>query len=339
VALCLATLVVWLTGCQQRPASTPDEFAQLLAQVPAGTAVFWDAMHLDEAPPHVRAVPLPTELSDPRDVPADVTPTSLRAPHPPEPYADAVDYLLLPADGIVHLLGCARAAWERLGSAPGPRRRSYELWRRQAVPPAPPNWQPARLLPVANGAFQIEETEVTYARYVAFLSKARPSESQLAEWIDLGRPDNPLVRDGDGYAVADACGSHPVAFVSYAGAAAYCAHLGRRLPNDSEWEAAACRPGAADPWAEDADAQSVANLAGEADGYAHSSPVGAFPKGKSLCGALDLAGNAFEWTAGSSGAALRGGSWATGPEWAKCAARESNAPIVRNNHNGFRCAQ
>ena len=95
--------------------------------------------------------------------------------------------------------------------------------------------------------------------------------------------------------------NHPVHTVTAAQADAYCdwlAHAtGRafRLPTEAEWEyAAAGLQGHDFPWG-DTWAADHANTAEE--GLFCSSPVGAFPKGVSWCGAHDMAGNVEEYMA------------------------------------------
>jgi formylglycine-generating enzyme required for sulfatase activity len=72
-----------------------------------------------------------------------------------------------------------------------------------------------------------------------------------------------------------------------------------RLPSEYEWEAAT-RGGDArrypwgDEWRDD-HAASEENKA--ARGWDWSVPIGCFPAGAAPCGALDLAGNVWEWTA------------------------------------------
>ena len=93
------------------------------------------------------------------------------------------------------------------------------------------------------------------------------------------------------------------------------------------------------------------------DGYADTAPVGSYPRGASWCGALDMAGNVYEWVADwygdyppghqvnptgpSSGEyrVLRGGSWDGGQYYARCASRNRGHPDRWGNLMGFRCAR
>jgi formylglycine-generating enzyme required for sulfatase activity len=90
---------------------------------------------------------------------------------------------------------------------------------------------------------------------------------------------------------------HPLTGVTLADAEAYCARLGARLPTAEEWEALARgTDGRAYPWGETFD-ETRCNCA-EA-GWGWTVPVTAHPRGASPFGAEQLAGNVWEWVAGS----------------------------------------
>ena len=81
--------------------------------------------------------------------------------------------------------------------------------------------------------------------------------------------------------------------VSWLQAADYCAWRGGRLPTEPEWAFAARGPDRwIYPWGNEWVASNV-NQAGH-DTF-ETYPVGSFPTGASWVGALDIAGNAWEW--------------------------------------------
>ncbi|MGW7006443.1 formylglycine-generating enzyme family protein [Streptomyces sp. NPDC054933] len=95
--------------------------------------------------------------------------------------------------------------------------------------------------------------------------------------------------------------NHPVAGVSPQDADAYAAWLSRRtghpwrLPTEAEWEYAAKGPdGREFPWGDDFD---PARANTRETGVHTTTPVGAFPAGRSPFGAYDMAGNVEEYVA------------------------------------------
>ncbi len=138
---------------------------------------------------------------------------------------------------------------------------------------------------------------------------------------------------------------HPVVLVSQADAGAYCAWRGKsagdryRLPSEAEWEKAARgTEGYYFPWGNRFDPAKLNHA------YRHkgTTPAGAFPKGMSPYGALDMAGNVFEWTSTtfSPGRTVMkgGGSWDDAPGITRAAARHGREPKARHLLFGFRCA-
>ena len=123
----------------------------------------------------------------------------------------------------------------------------------------------------------------------------------------------------------------PLTYVSRDDAEAFCAANGVRLPTEVEWEAAA--RGGDDrlwPWGDELPDTTRATFG---QGIGGPSPAGLHPAGAAPCGALDLAGNVFEWTADG---AVRGGSYLSGPDELRCSARLPVHPAARDPYIGFR---
>jgi formylglycine-generating enzyme required for sulfatase activity len=224
---------------------------------------------------------------------------------------------------------------------------------------------PPRLMRVSS--FKIDRTEVTREQYSEFIAATGYREPRVEE---------PWAEDGwnwDGAQYPEGSGNHPVVLVSWYDAREFCSWAGKRLPTEAEWQLAALGPSENErvfPWGNEYDANAlnhgtieVPNF-DDSDGYYTTSPVGAFPSGASPYGALDMFGNAWEWTAdfrvrqwelvlgerqgqliidphtAAIGfyAAVRGGSYFFDLRPNPAGERNAFLPEIRRKTSGFRCA-
>jgi len=144
--------------------------------------------------------------------------------------------------------------------------------------------------------------------------------------------------------------TRPVCHVSWFEAGAFARFVGKRLPTELEWEAAASWDPETQsrrryPWGSMPPSPHVANL----DQLAYGpSSAGAFPGNISPVGCYGMIGDVWEWTASrfepypdgpGPKLVLRGGSWATRSGAIRSTTRRPAPPEARHMFAGFRCAR
>jgi formylglycine-generating enzyme required for sulfatase activity len=162
---------------------------------------------------------------------------------------------------------------------------------------------------------------------------------------------------------------HPVVYVSWRDAVAFCTWLSREtgreftLPSEAEWEKAARgTDGQIYPWGDDPPTPELCNFG---KNVGNTTPVGKYsPAGDSPYGCVDMAGNVWEWTRSLWGTrldepdfgypydpgdgredleaanrvlrVLRGGAFDDDETFVRCAYRSDRNPFDRGGNLGFR---
>jgi formylglycine-generating enzyme required for sulfatase activity len=219
---------------------------------------------------------------------------------------------------------------------------------------------------VTLDAFWIDQTEVTNGMYDLCVQAGKcepPSQNGTHAIAASSQYGDAQYKD------------YPVIYVNWDRANAYCAWAGAtsgmtvRLPTEAEWEKAARgENGGAYPWGNDLPNCSRANFT-KYSVYIDNSvmginalackdntiPVGGLPEGASPYGALDMAGNVWEWVADwyapySSDAVsnptgpatgsykiVRGGGWNMDINYLYTYTRTAYYPSYTEGNIGFRC--
>ncbi len=194
-------------------------------------------------------------------------------------------------------------------------------------------------------AFWIDQTEVTNAMY--------------EKCVDDGackQPTNASSTLHPVYYGNSEFDNYPVIRADWNTANAYCSWAGRELPTEAQWEKAARGSGTIAliyPWGNQVPNADLLNYNND---LGDTTEVGKYPDGASVYGALDMAGNVWEWVStlykpypyeaddgredlsSPEAHVLRGAAWNSTGNFIRSATRIRSNGTHSTNYYGFRCA-
>ncbi|MBN1147551.1 MAG: SUMF1/EgtB/PvdO family nonheme iron enzyme [Anaerolineales bacterium] len=212
---------------------------------------------------------------------------------------------------------------------------------------------------VTLDGFWIDKTEITNEMFAAFLTEQGNKTEGGGSWYQADSSDAKILVVGPKWQAEEGYEDRAVVEVTWFGAKAYCEWAERSLPTEAQWEKAARgTEGLIFPWGDSDPNCSLANFfTGSQSCAGGIADVGAYSGGASPYGALDMAGNVWEWVAdwyksnyyenipaenptgpdSGSNKVFRGGSFESGPRTLRASERNSDEPGVARYRIGFRC--
>jgi serine/threonine protein kinase len=268
--------------------------------------------------------PQPSETPEPSQTPTPTqTPTFTPTSNPFAPPASPVqgDTWLRPIDGMVLVY-----------VPPG----TFQMGSNTSDPAAQP-WEFPRHSVTLSDGFWLDRTEVNNEQYGRCLADGTCGATACANEAAYNAPDQPAV-----------C-------VTWFDAQDYCAWVGGQVPSEAQWEYAARGPdGRIYPWGNNTPDSTLLNYN---NNVGRPAAVGSYPGGASWVGALDMAGNVWEWVYdwydegyyGNSSAlnptgpnngeyrVFRGGGWPSNSALVRVATRFGSTPTDEDVGLGIRC--
>ena len=209
----------------------------------------------------------------------------------------------------------------------------------------PDAWKEVAEHKVYLDAYWIDKTEVTNAMYAKCVAEGGCTEpTSNYSYTHSTYYGNALFEN------------HPVINIDWYQAQSYCIWAGKVLPTEAQWEKAARGfDGGIYPWGDDIPSPYRLNYIKSL--VNDTTIVGSFPAGESPFGALDMAGNVWEWVSDwydsnyysnsplknpagpvtGDSRVVRGGSWANDEGFISSFYRQGNDPMEINTTIGFRC--
>jgi len=321
------------------PTPTPSPVPTATPTLPAGTAATPTAQPATHTPLPTNTV-LPTSTVAPT-VTETAGPVTTAEPTPvpsPSPVAAATSAPSIPA-GMIWI----PAGEFQMGSDPGHVQQAAEWC----------NCPPQRfedelyLHEVQLDGYYIDSYEVTNLQFQAFVhASGYVTDAERKSEANTWRTEYTAGKD-----------NHPVVWMTWNDAHAYCEWAGKRLPTEAEWEKAARGPTMRlFPWGDNWDGN---RLNSSASGRGTTTPVGSSLAGASPFGVMDMAGNVWEWVndwydafyyqtghdqnpigpEGGVDRVLRGGGYSSGQADVRTAKRHKGGQTGYAPDHGFRCAQ